>query len=493
MEWIRNVHIRTYGILLFLCAGTLIGLSFITQSLWWCALPGTVIFFLAIEQSHSLRIVIFGSFLAGFIKAGMTVVWLFDAYPADWLGGATRLQQLIVIGGCWFGTAISIALGYLFIGICIYHVQNLTLKIRPFVYAVLFVLGEVIGSIAFSLYTFGTGGSVNAYFGFSQVGFTLAQHGTLKYVAILAGVYGLSFILALLAILSLLYVQKQNSFSKKIILGVVITAFYIGSSYVSLPSEQKTETLVAAVSTRFPSYASMTEDELLRRQRDLQSGIEVALVSGAEIVVLPEDARYGYEKPEERILASLATIPHAENAVVVDSFRTDISSSSVVIRGYLYDIDAQKTYITDKQYVVPMGEYLPYLHGKVVGFLDGSFFFDAMRYVEGTKELSPETLTHVPNVLFCFESGAPYIAKRKSMTRKSMLTAHPVSHGWFHNPRTLWKQERQMLIVQALYSKTPILQAGNNAPSELYTADGEVVQGEVVDEGARYRTLMFKI
>lgn len=477
--------------LLYILAGVLIGTSFVATPLWWCAFVGCGVFFLALELKQSIRFVVVGSLITGFIKAGMSAVWLFDAYPADWLGGATRMQQLIVIGGCWFGTAFSIALGYVLIGVLIRRVQSVGVWGHSVLYAATFVLGEIVGSIFFSLYTYGTGGSVNAFFGFSKIGFTLSEHGLLKYLAVIAGVYGLSFVLALLASLAVRCIQKEKTIRKKVAVSIILTLIYVLSGFISWTPDRQTTTTVAAVATRFPSYASLSEHELASRQRELVSGIHTALRANAQVVVLPEDARYGYDKDTNLLLESLALTPHVQDAVVVDSYRTNLSPSAVVIRGYIYDIDNKRVYTTDKQYVVPMGEYLPYLHSKIVGFLDGALFFDAMRYVQGIHELSATTPAHIPHILFCFESGASAIAKTKAVNRASLLMAHPVSHGWFHTPHTLWNQERQMLIVQALYSRTPILQAGNNAPSKLYTTYGEVIEGTVIEDIGRHTTLLF--
>ena len=140
-----------------------------------------------------------------------------------------------------------------------------------------------------------------------------------------------------------------------------------------------------------------------------------------------------------------------------------------------------------------MGEFLPYFHRMFVAALGGLHFFKTMTYIQGTRELDASVPPSIPNVLFCFESTAGTITHEKVAAHPSELIVHPVSHGWFHTPRALWNEERQALIVQSIYTQTPILQVGNLAPSELYTPDGIVHAGIVIGEGTLHTTLRFTI
>lgn len=479
-------------VFLFLFSGFLVGVSFIVPILFWCAFVGIICFIEGVESTRSSRGVLFGAFLTGFIKAGIAVVWFFDVYPANWLGGATPFQQLVVLFGCWFGTALSLGVGYAFIGFIAWHIRAHSQRMLAFSYPFLFVLGEILGAIVFSIYTYGGGGSLNTHFGYSMVGYTLAYHGLLKYAAVFAGVYGLTFVLTALSVATFQAFKRAPEGRAQIIVIASIVSVFILSGYIAIPNQFENKITIAAVSTKFQPYASLSQIELNGRQEEMSKGIARALEEGASVVVLPEDARFGYGRNENEVRAFLASLPHEKNAIVVDSYRTPLSSSSVVIRGYLHDID-DITYTADKQYIVPMGEFLPYLHGKAVDLIDGRRFFDSMTYTEGVKDIPLSAPSSIPNVLFCFESGVPTIAKEKAVVRKTPLMVHPVSHAWFHSPKRLWNEERQMLIVQALYARASILQAGNLAPSELYRTDGSVDTGVTVFEEGRVSVKLFTL
>jgi apolipoprotein N-acyltransferase len=220
-------------------------------------------------------------------------------------------------------------------------------------------------------------------------------------------------------------------------------------------------------------------------------GVEAALGADATVVALPEDARLTTGIEPGRAAELLAQYPHVPGALVIDSYRTDIAQYSSVIRGYVYDLDARTTYTEDKTFIVPVGEYLPWLHATLARLMQSESVFEHMTYVTGANERPAGTSPRIPSLLFCFESGATPIVMSRIKRNAADVIIHPVSHAWFHDPHTLWNQERQMLIVQSIYTGTPILQAGNRAPSALYLPDGTVDYGTEVASGDTWKVLTF--
>jgi apolipoprotein N-acyltransferase len=212
----------------------------------------------------------------------------------------------------------------------------------------------------------------------------------------------------------------------------------------------------------------------------LINATEKALADEATIVVLPEDSRMTYELTFDETFTWLQSIPHAEGAFVVDSYRTNITQYQSVLRGYVYDISHRQVYSSDKQTLVPMGEFIPLIYFPIALLFEKTGLFDYKTYVESMFTTIKHAPQYIPNVLFCFESSSAAMAKKLQENHAAELMVHPVSHAWFNNPTSLWNQENQMLIVQALYTGVPILQAGNKAPSKLYAPDGTVYEGTQV-------------
>lgn len=470
----------TYNLFLAVLSGASIGSASAFAPAWWCVIPGISLLYVCTQRAASHLRAALLSLVIGFVKAGIAVSWLLAAYPADWLGGASRLEQLVVIVGCWLGTLLSVGVGYVFVGVSVYATRRYATVIRGISFAAALLASELLGSLGFAIYTYGNGGVLNVNFANSYVGFALAYHSLLKHAAVIWGVYGLTILVACLSFVlyELTRQQKTDTRRARTVLLFLVCFYFTGM----VPDVRAPEhgIPVAAVGTAFDSFVSFSSSELAREQRILGEGIAEALQAGATTVVLPEDARFGDLKSDDVLYRTLSELPHTPGAVVVNSSRTDVSSTTAVTRAYIYDIDTHHTYHVDKQFIVPMGEYLPYLHTEAIRALGGEDFFANMTHVPGTAALDVSTPNTIPNVLFCFEGGATSLVRGKAAVHQSPLMAHPVSHGWFHQPYTLWNEERQMLIVQALYTGEAILQAGNNAPTELYRADGSTSLGTIV-------------
>jgi apolipoprotein N-acyltransferase len=235
----------------------------------------------------------------------------------------------------------------------------------------------------------------------------------------------------------------------------------------------------------------MSSGELAQQQDLVRENILTALAHGATTVVLPEDTRLGYGHTPEEIYSWFAHASTTGKGVIVDSYRTQTASTTALLRGYTYDLAEKQTYTSDKTYLVPGGEFVPYIFWLPLKFFGSTATLAHMQYVRGDAQVSEQAPSYIPEVLYCFEGGATEVVRGKSL-RHTDLIAHPVSHSWFHTPVMLWNQERQMLIVQSLFTKRPILQAGNNAPSVLYTPDGRVHTGTIVTHAPNIEVKLYE-
>lgn len=472
---------------LSILAGALIGIAFLHAWLWFLAPIGLALLAHNLTTSKTYREAVQKSTVTGLVKGLIATASLMDAYPVDWIGEVARHQQFIFIAFCWIGSGVTTGLGYFVLGAVMHHARLYIVSLRAIAFGFALVVSEVVGSLFFSIYSLGPTSSLNANFGFGMSGFLLSEHYFLQSLAVFGGVYILSFVIGVIAYTAFLLWPQKKVFA--IFVGIVcVTSFLPGPHAWS--SEKKVER-VAVVETTFGPYRTMSAEELYSRQRALTEGVEVALQNGARITALPEDARLGVGIDPSLVTSQLSQFAHPEGALVIDSYRTDVSEDSVVVRGYIYDLDNRQAYTGEKRYIVPVGEFIPWLHGSLLSFLGGSNLFAHTRYVPGDATLDAALPDFAPTLMFCFESGATPLLTDRITDRKPSLIVHPVSHAWFHEPITLRNQERQMLVVQSIYSRIPILQAGNMAPSALYLPDGSVDYGTAVASGPRWKTILF--
>ncbi len=468
-------------------AGVLIGVAFLHAWLWFLALVGLALLAHNLATSKTYREAVQRSTVTGIVKGLIATVSLMDAFPVDWIGDVARSEQFIFLAFCWIGSGVMSGLGYAVLGALLHHIREYMPSLRSIAFGFALVASELAGSLLFSIYSLGPSNTVNANFGFGMSGFLLSEHYFLQSLAVLGGVYILSFAMGVTAYTAFLLWPQKKFFA--LFAGIVcVTSFIPGPHAWS--SKMQVEQ-VAVVETAFGPYRSMSDSELLSRQRALFSGIEAAFTTGARITALPEDARLGVGIDPSLVASQLSQFAHPEGALVIDSYRTDVSNDSVVVRGYIYDLDQKRAYTSDKRYLVPVGEFIPWLHGSLMSLIGGSNLFAHTRYIPGDRTLDALLPDSVPTLMFCFESGATPLLADRIAHRNPSLIVHPVSHAWFHKPITLRNQERQMLIIQSIYTRIPILQAGNMAPSALYLPDGTVDYGTIVATGPRWKTILF--
>ena len=477
--------LRTHRTLLHvLLSGLLLGIAHLIPILWWCTLPGLALLVYVVERAASIRRAALRAACVGSIKMLLVMSWALTAYPADWLTEVPHVTQFIVLTLCWGGTSVVIGVGFALVAF-LRLTKDRHWLLRTLVFAILLVSAENIGALFFSIFSYGPGSSFNTNFGFGMTGFSLADHSILRVFAPLGGVYILGAIAGAFAYYLTVLCTKNPRYA------LVFLIIFVGSGYLPLIHTTLQPMRVAAIGTSFPSFRMQTYDDMRNDQAVTHSAVRTALGAGAEMVLLTEDQRFGFAIDADALYAELRTMPHAENAVVVDSYRTDLSTESTVLRAYVYDIDSQKTYTQDKKFLVPLGEYVPSFFSSVLHTLSHDNSLEPMKYAAGATVIPQDAPSRIPSILFCFENIGGLFAKRAVGTRSPLLTVHPVSHSWFHYHSILDNEERQTLIVQAMFTGVPILQAGNEAPNVLYAPDGRSYTGAALEKTDRYTITMF--
>lgn len=458
---VKNVWLQ------YAASGLLLGSGVLVSYLWWLTVIGISLFIYAVCKTMTWKQATLGGWLAFSIKSGLAIGWFFSVYPFDWLISLPAWQQLAIVGVYWFFTALMLGVGGIIasLGIFWFRQQQLLRTTEIVLVAFLWVVAEVFGSIVFSVYSLGPGGFVNASFSFGYVGYVLVEHQVLAMLARIGGVYALGVTAVMLGYVGYVLIGSRQWAR----VGMVVVIVGV-SSFLHIPFrvDVETGTLVAAVHTDLTAAELMTP---IGRQKQLvivTEAIEEAVTSGAEYLILPEDARFVHNFSSGR--AALAWFKReypTSNLVIVDSARTTVAMGSSVLRSYILDSTTNEVYSSDKQYLVPQGEYLPYVHGALIRFFNNDLYDHLsanMNYRPGTLQDQSWLPAHIPQVLFCFDSVDPFSVKRLVADgRKVPFIAHPVAHSWFTDSNTLGYQLQAMLRVHELWSRVPVVTASNEA------------------------------
>lgn len=456
--------------------GVVAGLGLLLPILWWVTFLALAVWFVSFDSMFTKKQALVYGWSFGFGKALVAISWFWSAYPVDWMGFPPGVLQIFILSLYWVPVSFSMGVG---IGLFALWYQWLLTNIKNkyrlvILAAIMWVFGEVLGAYGFSIFTFGPGGSVNAGFSYGATGYVLSNHALLFELAAYGGLYLLTLTVALIVLAGVWLLPKSSH-------RIAVIIFLLFSSFTTLPSSQYEPVgeSVAMIEAYFPASDSLSVAGIRRRETESFSLVKEALESEATTIVLPEDFRFTtyFEQPED-VLHYIGNITDRE-VVLIDSARTDLPDGGVVLRAYVYETKKQAIYIFDKNYLVPQGEFVPYVYGALIKTFLGKQEFagwiqQETRYEPGIDQRSLDLPDTVPPVLFCFESSLPYEAA--AITReKSTFIAHPVAHSWFQNHQSLlWVQQEAMLRIQASYTGLPIMQAANEAQAKVYLPDGAV-------------------
>lgn len=476
IHWYLSVYSQA------IVAGVMLGVSLLYPVLWPLVIVGTVLTLRLIGHATTTRHAVLGGCVVGVVKMALALVWFWAAYPLTWLGLESGVLQIVVICLYWLPAALTLGSGTaLFAYIYFKYIKEKdSLCVYLLLTSFVWMVSEVLGALFFSLYTLGPGSTLTAAFSFGYTGYALAQYDVLFIPFAFLGVYGLSFLVGLLgAGVYKLYTNRiQNRF------GIVLAVVVCGFIPLELPITAS-DIQVALVETHFPVSGVSSGVSPADQKQSLIDAVEAAVSVKTEYILLPEDSRF-----TTYFLSPNATLDYLQSItdhpiVLVDSARYD-SDGTTVLRAYIYDTQAEEVYFFDKQYLVPQGEYVPYIYQSLLDFLQPTgrtlTSLHDTTYLPGINQTTLLLPPAIPAVLFCFESVSPLGVHTVLKNRTEVpFVAHIVSHAWFNRqPHVLWNQLAAMLRTQARMNGIPILQAANEAPLAVYLPSGQIITPEKI-------------
>lgn len=422
------------------------------------------------------------------IHLGALYYWL-SAYPVRFIDSSSIFLQFGIIGSYWLEASIVMGIST---GLFAMIIKNGLLS-RMFLIVfgpMLWVVSEMCASLLFSIASMGPGGTINIQFSFGYLGYLVAQSHSLASVTGIAGVYGLSFLASLIAIL--LYVYMRDKLYKHTLYNI-LALFCFLLLFIFVPyfksSYEHSGTHVVVVETNFDKEFWLKEFPEEIKSEEIVDAVANALEYKSDVIILPEDSRLTDAFDSTDKLFQWVTANNSEYVgVIVDSgkFFTDEDAQTSVLRVYMYDVKEQSVSFFDKQYLVPQGEFLPYFHGAIMSLfmsqdrLNG--IKENLQYIPGSVSDSTMIPSNLPAVLFCSESISPSGVRSALQARNPSFVTHLVSHAWFSNPYSLWYQLDSMLRIQSMWNDIPIVSAGNVSQSKLYLPTGHIETGILLVE-----------
>lgn len=477
-------------------AGLLLGVALLVPAYAWpLVIIGSALAFFVFKQSPSWRTAFWFGWLMFGVKAAVSLVWFWSAYPLDWLGISSGVLQFLAIALYWVPAAVTLGFGGGIVGALLWFVfRRLSRWWEACAVFVLWPIGEVLGALTFSVYTLGPGSSITPAFSFGFTGYALTAHNILFTMFGVGGVVILSGLVAVLGwILFVLATTYRWQYAVVALIVLVLTGFVPLPKYTG----ERIGHTVAVVETDF----TLTRDAYTfgspERTAVYAGAITAAANAGAQTVILPEDGRFSSAfRTHDDVLAYINIVSESP-VTVIDSSRSDWSGRTHLV-AYVYDTKRDVVHTTEKQYLVPQGEYIPYIYDLLIRLLLPADVYTQVThdtsYVPGQDPSTSTLPSDVPAVLFCSESVDPLgVQKWRVANNELPFMAHIVSHSWFHrDPVVLWNQLDSMLKVQARANGIALAMAANEATAAIYLPNGKKIVPPAIADGGKWRVRTYE-
>lgn len=471
-------------------AGLLIAMSIVFPYVGLLVVPGVYLCIRTLFEAKTFWQTIKMGWLIWFVKGLLVVSFFWSVYPVESFPIQNIFNELGLIFVSWALVAFAISIGGVVVSGLVHGIKIFrTPKIAVVLLVPLFwVLGELVGSLSYSAITLGSGSSVQAFFSVGYVGYALISIPGYLGWAVVAGVYGLTLILICLVTG---WYFANNQYNKKIIIGAVLLLAFVGFGITALAPEETNTPTVLSIDTFFPANSMVEENAQAKRRVVLDEAVNEARKYRPDYILLPEDSRYldsVFSSDDRRHAYNLFQFLNSTSSVtIVDSALTKVSDAGneAVLRSFVFSA-VNTPMMSDKRYITPLGEYLPYVTKQLINLTGNSEVLNHPAlgsYIEG--RLKPVANYVGPVVLFCYESVSPTAVRTllSQQNSKPLFVAHLVSQAWFHSSFLLTHQLDSMLRVQAVWNRVTIISAGNRAVGKTYRLDGSFVVNEEIASG----------
>lgn len=481
---------------LSILSGVLLALGYMVPALWIVALFAFVPLFFALANTSSPRAAFVYAFLSHSILLGSALSFFFSAHPLTWAGVESSAASFMVVALIWLLALLAFSLPTGVWGIVVSRIPKHTPLFFSLFASTLWVTAEIAGSLLFALIFAGSDVPLTAGWTFGYIGYALAEFPPLLALSSVGGVYLLSFFVVLTNCALFFFLRCKSSERKLYVYAVLllITAsslsFFVGNK---VPSDSESVTVANTYTTFEPSVFD-TEEEIQQKWREfdiLMRDIRESDVD-PDIVLLPETVNY------------MAPLSEVQRSIIFDSFREGstvvinsehIQRDSGINRSTLafYDTSGETPKRNVKQFIVPGGEYLPY----IIRVLGNAFLEDGWSdRFESERALVPGASIEIGEVngvsfsaLACSETISPFLYQDAARNGAEVLL-NSASYAVFGTSRPLIRQITKFSKVRAAESNRYLVQASNAAPSYTITNRGRLLSrlsGD--DHNARFVTV----
>ncbi|WP_321369907.1 apolipoprotein N-acyltransferase [uncultured Desulfuromusa sp.] len=292
------------------------------------------------------------------------------------------------------------------------------------------------------------------------------------------GVYGVSLMLIIVncAVAGVIAAPKRRSAWLGVVITVCISISHFGYGVwrQSQPLEQRAEQLrVSLIQGNIDQMQKWDPDNRQASVDRYQHLSLLAREADPQLVIWPEAATPFFLQDQSNLAEHVRKLPQKLNAYLLVGSpayeKLSPDTYQYFNSAYLFSPSGVELGRSDKQHLVPFGEYVPL--GKFLGFID--------KLVVGVGDFSSGQVRPLPlgehslGVLICYEAIFPQLA-RNYIRKGSDLLVNLTNDAWFGRSSAPY-QLLAMTRFRAIENRIWIARAANTGVSALISPAGKVV------------------
>jgi apolipoprotein N-acyltransferase len=283
-------------------------------------------------------------------------------------------------------------------------------------------------------------------------------------VAPWVGVYGLSFLFAMMATGAALVAMKRPR--KQLLWLLVIPALLL---LPALPAADAGDRTAVLVQPDVPEELDWTPELVIRlHQMLLRRSLSTALHSHADLIVWPEAPAPIYYYRDTALQEALARLARLSKATLLIGTVSETSKQEPLNSAVLIAPDAKLVDRYDKINLVPFGEYVPSLFGWV-----NRISQEAGDFVPGNRIVVFPFGDHKLGTFICYESAFPHEVREFVKGGANVLVN--VSNDGYFGHSGAREQHLEIVRMRAAENRRWVLRATNNGITANIDPAGRVV------------------
>jgi apolipoprotein N-acyltransferase len=472
-QWIHHhkVSLTFWGLMAL--STICLALPFLKYSWGAVSLISLVPFFLLIEfltQHSNPRQRLLFIYLVGFGSMLYVLFWSTQTNPQQWAYIRGWVAPLSVY------LNYLLFAGFFALNFLIFSGLYYALKIKMYSYRALllipslWVISEYLRSWLFSIFVFGHGATIGAYWDFGNLG-VAASTTLFGFAGRFIGLYGFTFMAVLSSLLVTWAIRKKNVWP---LLTMLILALGISLAGHQLyrPSTANPQKIVAFVQTP-PSFTGLQTDN----QKLDQTLHELPVNHQLAVLVLPEHAELLNRQNDPDFNHRIEQALEEQGSVV--SSRLTSNEANAVNQLRIYDSHLQPVFSHNKSFLVPIGEYMPYLHQGLLTLLKQQ---DALDQNYANRDLGKDRQA-IPAVSrgdlilgaqVCSGAVAPQLFQRQVKAGAQILT-NSASISMFSTAGGYQEQSKQFAHFIAQANARPYVQSAEGGHGFIINSDGHAL------------------